>query len=195
MAPRSKIQFEEIRKEKMQLIMDSALELFAQFGYETTSINRIARKAGISKGLMYNYFQSKEQLIEAILNKGIDEMLNIFDINKDGEIVAEELEFYINESFKMIKEKRIFWKLYYSVTLQPSVFRLIEKKIDEMYTPVFTKMVNYFKSSGFENPEIETVLFYSLIDGVTFDYVFKPDLFPLDIIKKEIIKRYCRKKN
>ena len=60
MSPRTPQQFEEIREEKMTLIMDIALEHFANEGYHTTTINHIARHAGISKGLMYNYFESKE---------------------------------------------------------------------------------------------------------------------------------------
>lgn len=193
--PRTKIQFEEIRKEKKQLIMDTALELFAQNGYDTTSIKQIAKKAGISKGLMYNYFQSKEELVETILNKGIDDMLEILDPNNDGEIDPEELEFFINETLRILKENRVFWRLYYSISVQTSVFKLIENRIDELYKPIMTKMLTYFEKAGFENPLNECIIFSSLMDGISFNYVFKPDLIPIDAIKKEIINKYCRKNN
>ncbi|NJK98866.1 MAG: helix-turn-helix transcriptional regulator [Bacteroidales bacterium] len=41
-----------IRQEKRVLIMETALELFAANGYENTTINQIAKKANISKGLL-----------------------------------------------------------------------------------------------------------------------------------------------
>ena len=64
MSPRTKQQFEDIREEKRSLIMKVALELFAEEGYHNTSISKIASRAGISKGLLYNYFDSKEDLIK-----------------------------------------------------------------------------------------------------------------------------------
>ena len=194
MAPRTEEQYKEIRHEKRQLIMNTTLELFALHGYESTTINQIAKRANISKGLLYNYFESKEDLLEAILNKGIDEMMEIFDPNKDGILEVSEMEFFINESFKMVEKNRVFWKLYMSVSLQPAVFKLIEKRIEELYQPIMKMTANYFQEAGFENPLIETIIFGALMDGITMDYVMKPDLFPLEHIKKELINRYCNHK-
>ena len=71
MSPRTPKQFEEIREEKKTLIMDVALEHFANEGYHNTTINHIAKHAGISKGLMYNYFESKEELLAEIINRSM----------------------------------------------------------------------------------------------------------------------------
>jgi len=195
MSPRTEKQFEEIREEKKQLIMETAMELFALHGYENTSISQIARKANISKGLLYNYYESKEELLETILHTGIDELLEVFDPNKDGVLEVPEMEFFLTETFRIIKEHRNFWKLYMSISLQTSVFKLIEKRIEELYVPLTKMTVDYFSTAGFKNPVIEAVLFGALLDGITLDYVMKPDMFPLDNIKDELIERYCRMKN
>ncbi len=192
MTPRTTKQFEEIREEKKLLIMNVAMELFALHGYENTSISQIAKKANISKGLLYNYFESKEELLKAILDKGIDELIEIFDPNKDGILEVPEMEFFLTETFRIIKEQRDFWKLYMSITLQTSVFKLIEKRIEDLYIPLTKMTVDYFTNAGFENPMIEAILFGALLDGITIDYVMKPDMFPLDSIRDELIKRYCR---
>ena len=194
MSPRTEQQYEEIRQEKTQLIMESALELFASNGFENTSISQIAKKAKISKGLLYNYFESKEDLIEAILNKGIDDMLNVFDPNKDGTLEIEEMKFFISEAFRLIKENRIFWRLYFAISFQPSVFKLIEKRIEEMYEPIMKMMVNYFTSMGYENPMMESIIFGAVMDGISIDYVMKPDIYPFEEVKNDIINRYCKPK-
>ena len=67
MSPRSAKQFDEIRKQKKELILESALELFAENGFHATSISQIAKKAGISKGLIYNYFESKNEILNLSL--------------------------------------------------------------------------------------------------------------------------------
>ena len=86
--------------------MDTALEHFANEGYFSTTINHIAKHAGISKGLMYNYFESKEALLKAIIHKSVNEVFNYFDIDRDGYLSEEEFEFFIRKINVMLKEKR-----------------------------------------------------------------------------------------
>lgn len=54
--------FNKIRPEKRQLIIDSATEEFAEWGYEKGSTDRIISRSGISKGGLYEYISSKEDL-------------------------------------------------------------------------------------------------------------------------------------
>src|SRR5660397_145107 len=84
MSPRSAKQFKEIRKEKKDLIMEVALELFAENGFHATSISQIAKKAGISKGLPYNYFESKKELLDELITHGFNSIFENFDLNQDG---------------------------------------------------------------------------------------------------------------
>ena len=101
MSPRTEEQFKEIRDQKKQKILDAALEIFAEEGYYPSSISKIAKKAGISKGLIYNYFSSKEELIKIIAYDGIERLMVSFDPNHDGILTQEELIFMINESFSL----------------------------------------------------------------------------------------------
>jgi AcrR family transcriptional regulator len=195
MSPRTEKQFEEIREERRQQIMNVALELFANNGFDTTSISQIARKAKISKGLLYNYFSSKEDLVRAILDKGIDDLIAVFDPNKDGVLDIPEMEFFINESFNMLSGHRIFWKLYFAITFQPSVFKLIQKRIDELYKPMTRMMMEYFSGLDYKDPLTESIIFGALLDGISLNYVMQPELFPLARVKNELIDRYCTKKN
>ncbi|MCX6259928.1 MAG: TetR/AcrR family transcriptional regulator, partial [Bacteroidia bacterium] len=77
--------------------------------------------AGISKGLMYNYFESKEALLKAIIHKSITEVLNYFDIDRDGYLSEEEFEFFVRKVNVMLKEKRSFWRLLFQLLMQNDV--------------------------------------------------------------------------
>jgi AcrR family transcriptional regulator len=121
MSPRTPKQYEEIREEKIALIMDTALEHFANNGYYATTISHIAKHAGISKGLLYNYFESKEALLKAIIHKSIAEVYNYFDIDRDGYLTEEEFEFFIRKADIMLKEKRSFWRLFFQLLMQDDV--------------------------------------------------------------------------
>lgn len=52
----------EIRREQ---ILDAAVKLFSEKGYAGASIRDLAREIGVTEGLLYHYFSSKEQLLEA----------------------------------------------------------------------------------------------------------------------------------
>ena len=121
MSPRTARQYKEIREEKIALIMDTALEHFANEGYYATTINHIAKHAGISKGLMYNYFESKEALLKAIIHKSITEVLNYFDIDMDGYLSEGEFEFFVRKVNVTLKEKRSFWRLLFQLLMQNEV--------------------------------------------------------------------------
>src|SRR6202171_6668331 len=52
---------------KRRQIIEGARSLFLAQGFDAASMGEIARKAGVSKGTLYVYFESKEQLFEAIV--------------------------------------------------------------------------------------------------------------------------------
>jgi AcrR family transcriptional regulator len=54
-------------------ILEHAMRLFVERGYDATSINHIIGRAGISKGAFYHHFQSKEDLIEALAARYAEE--------------------------------------------------------------------------------------------------------------------------
>ena len=190
MMPRTEEQFEEIREERKQLIMDAALELFACEGYYPTSISSIAEKAGVSKGLMYNYFESKEALIKEIIFSGMEEMLGIFDPNKDGILTEDEFVFFINEAFRMLTENLKFWKLYFAVIVQPPVLKLIDKRIREISKPLEDVMIQYYKSHGVKDARTEAILFGSVVDGLAMNYIMNPDGFPVESAKEMTKNRF-----
>jgi TetR/AcrR family acrAB operon transcriptional repressor len=54
-------------QEREQRILDAAANLFAHYGYDKTAVSDIARDAGISQGAIYLHFESKDDLLEALL--------------------------------------------------------------------------------------------------------------------------------
>ena len=98
--------------------MDVALKHFAIEGYFRTTINHIAKHAGISKGLMYNYFDSKEALLKAIIHRSVNEVYKYLDIDKDGYLSAQEFEFFVRKINAMLNGKKFFWQLLFQLLMQ-----------------------------------------------------------------------------
>ena len=60
------------KKEKRILILEAAKELFEEKGYHEAKISEIAIVAGIGKGTVYEYFESKQSLFEEMIIYFID---------------------------------------------------------------------------------------------------------------------------
>ena len=62
---------ESMDTQKIANIMSVALDEFALYSYDKSSYNNIIKKAGMSKGTMYYYFKSKEDLFNTLLSATI----------------------------------------------------------------------------------------------------------------------------
>ena len=188
--PRTNEQLEEIRFEKKKIIMESAMELFAEKGFTATSVSMIARHADISKGLLYNYFESKETLFSEILNLGLDRLFEGFDKNRDGFLTKEEFIYFLNESLDIIVIDIKFWRLYFMVIIKPETQKLLEPKIIEKVLPFLTVLSEYFERQGYENPMAMARLLGAILDGIGLNYMVDPENFPINEIKNIIISKF-----
>lgn len=188
MSPRTQEQFEEMRESRREQIMNAALELFATEGYSHCSISRLASHAGISKGLMYNYFHSKEALLVALIEEGMSDIMAFFDPDHDGILTTEELAGFIREVFRSMMDNQQFWILYINIIFQPRVKELLAGKpfsnIMDQYGPM---MMNYFTDQGFENPALEMLTFSALIEGFGVLLVYTESGYELP---EELVRSY-----
>ncbi len=175
--PRSQEQYDEIRKQKKELIMGVALELFAKNGYHATSISQITQKAKISKGLIYNYFESKKEILDELIAHGFDEIYDNFDLNKDGTLTEDEFVYFIKQSFKLVHENSQHWKLFFSLLLQPSITETFAKDYREKAAPVFNMLLNFIQSKGSKDPEGDLIAISSMLEGAFLYYVAMPGYF------------------
>ncbi len=191
MSPRTEQQFGEIRESRKKEIMDTALELFSTEGFYSTSISKIAERAGISKGLLYNYFDSKEDLIKTIIYNGIDSLTKFIDPNRDGVLTKEEMRFFLEGMFRALKTESQYWRLYFNLFFQPRVLKLVEKRLLVMVNTYLKMLSAYFASTGSEDPNTDAIFFGALLDGIGFQFMVNPENFPLEKVKNKLLKMYC----
>jgi AcrR family transcriptional regulator len=192
MSPKTYKQFDNIREEKKSLIMDVALLLFANRGFHDTTIANIAKHAGISKGLIYTYFEGKENLLASIIERSVSEIYKYFDLNRDGYLTEDEFEFFIRKLGKALNEKQEFWRLIFQVLLQnevrdqflnsfletESLVRSGKELKNGIFISNFMKILTeYFvrktKSRGAEyDPYLELNMFLLTLKGFAVTYIY-----------------------
>ena len=75
------------RKEaRPQELLDAALELFVEKGFAATRSDEVAVRAGVSKGTLYLYYPSKEELLKAVIRQNLSQLI------AEGSGIADEFE-------------------------------------------------------------------------------------------------------
>ena len=89
--PRTKKQFEEMRNATKEKIQTAAMHLFAQKGLAATNVQEIADAAGISIGLLYRHYKTKEALFYELVEFAIEGLKEISDRLQSDESPKEIL--------------------------------------------------------------------------------------------------------
>jgi AcrR family transcriptional regulator len=172
--------------------MRSALELFAQSSYHSVSIKDIANKSQISKGLLYNYFESKEDLLKAIIIQGLNSMNDLIDPDHDGVITSGEMRLMIDEMFHILTDHRVFLMLYFSILTQPDVMVLASKEIENFFEHLIRMLQAYFRVRGSADPRADAILFGAILDGIFFNYILNNRDYPIEQVKNRIVELFVK---
>jgi len=82
--------YQRRKEDRPQEITEAAFAAFAEKGFTATKVEEVARRAGVSKGLLYLYFKTKEELFKAVIRNvvtpRVDELTRTLD---DSELDAE----------------------------------------------------------------------------------------------------------
>ncbi len=79
-------------EDKRKLLLDAAVRVFARNGYHGARVGDIAEEAGVAHGLLYHYFDSKEQVLQVVFRENFGELLGRFrEVEQADEPAAEKL--------------------------------------------------------------------------------------------------------
>ena len=147
----------EVRKKEL---LDAALELFYESGYDNTSINDIIKKVGVTKGAFYYHFRSKDEVLDTIALKQAQEMVEVFakvadrndnhSLEKINRIISGMQQYRADTQGKRLKifevmdkteNLKLKQKVYenYMRLSKPIVTKIIEQGIKEgVFTTTFS---------------------------------------------------------
>ena len=190
--PRTKEEFEQIRNKSKRAIMETALELFATKGFHSTSISQIAKEAGVSKGLMYNYFDSKDELLKAILMDAYEEGSQLVTEElKLPDTPQEHLKHIIQGFHYMIKNRLQHWKLLTALAFQDDATKLIHDEVLPKKEVIIQQFIHLFEELGYEKAKQEAYMVGAIMDGIGFQYMALGEDYPLDEMIQYLIDKYC----
>ena len=106
-----------LTKEQTDSILSIAAEEFAEKGFAGTAVSSIAKRVGVSVGVIYKYYAGKEDLFNACVAKSLNTMEEVLDSAKmSGGSMLEMADVLITEAQRLAKEKPEYIRLYHQIT-------------------------------------------------------------------------------
>ncbi|WP_052864407.1 MULTISPECIES: TetR/AcrR family transcriptional regulator [Streptomyces] len=120
--------------ERRRELLDTAAEVFAEQGYNATTVRKIADAAGMLAGSLYYHFDSKESMLDEILATFLDELWAGYDTVLDAGLGPREtIEALVTESFREIDRHRaavaIYQKEARALAAQPRFAYLADSQV------------------------------------------------------------------
>lgn len=125
----------ELKKaETRKAIIESAVQLFTEKGFEKTSIENIAKQAGIGKATVYTYFATKDEIFLTFCDDELEEAFaNLQAPNQEDVKLVDQLVDFFMLKFRFITQNREFGRQMLREMLFPKVVNEKAKEHDQRY--------------------------------------------------------------
>ena len=177
-----------MREEAQARILTAAEAVFTARGYEGASLTAITKAAGVSYGLASYYFKNKEQLLQHVLHARVDAvMTHAADTPAEdpGQALAEIIDYMLYGAAADPASAAA----HLSVMLQPDareVYVGAEAAAEESLTRAENRLRQIFAARGARRPDVEEVLFRSVLEGAMFKIAVYGSDYPVEQIRRRI---------
>ena len=179
--------------EKRNKIIEKGFELMCNNGYYNTNTNEIAKYAGVSTGIIYQYFNDKKDIfmagVENYANKIMYPMLNILktqkiDLNNLDEILSDMIDNFIKSH---TISKKAHEELMAMSHLDEDVKNIFKNSELEMTNKIVSLLENNEITTNHLKEKVHIII--GVIDNLCHEIVYhKHEQLNYDIMKKEVIK-------
>jgi AcrR family transcriptional regulator len=192
-SPRSATANEELRERSRRRILDAALAVFAERGYEGATISQIATRAEVGRGLVSYYFASKEVLLETLLTEALLAMYQAVEPLPAERTADERLAGLIDRTLQGAAETVDVQRLILSLMLQPST-RVAYTRAEQVNLAALERAEDQiravFTERGAADPAAEEATLRSILEGVIVKLTVYPETYPLAAVRARIFQMY-----
>lgn len=169
--------FDRIPDSRREKILDVGIDEFAENGYEKANINVIAQKAGISIGLMYKYFSTKEDLFITCVNHGMEILdATLSHIMQSDEKLLKKAEMLIRATCQHSRRNAKYIKIYNEIASEKDAARAdlfadeIEAPTSRLYIQAITDAQNAGDIREDADPRLFAFFLDNLLTSLQFSY-------------------------
>lgn len=160
---------QDYRNTAKKRILDSSTKLFYERGYNNASMDDIAKDIGVTKGTLYLYFKSKEEILDETCRINISIMENIMGRIDNNNFISSIRKFF-EEELNQPDHIKFYWVFALSeLNINPKVNNIIKESYAK-YKLYITKIINQIKDAGILPAEINSadlaMIFIAFHNGI-----------------------------
>lgn len=161
--------FDNAEPYRREAVIETGIDEFSTYGFENANINVIAKKAGMSVGLMYKYFETKEDLFITCMDEAIKVMDSSFDTVLSSQTTpGHMLEQLIRIVQKTSKENVKYLKLYNEITKLSSsnAAEYYSNRIESISAKIYQQVLKPAQESGYIRSDCDLDMFAFFFDNI-----------------------------
>ena len=157
------------KNNKYKRILESAVRVFAQYGFYQSTISQIAKEAGVADGTIYLYFKNKDDILVQSFSYKIKQVFERFKKEVErGQTAKDKLINLIRHHLKVFQSDRDLAVLYQTETHQSK--RLAEDQIKEM-SKMYLDIISEIVEQGQQEGSIRKDLYMGLVKRIVIGSV------------------------
>ena len=167
--------FNNISEEKRNKILSVAINEFACNGFENANINTIAKKAQVSVGSLYKYFDTKTDLFLTSVNYGIQNLEAVMEEVIVSDVpIMEKFEKLIRIAIESSRRDNILIKLYNVVTSQTNsaVAKTVATQMEGITCEAYKRVIADGQEQGEIRKDIDPGMAAYLVDNILMNIQF-----------------------
>ena len=175
---------------KKDTVLSVATNLFAEQGFENTSVAKICEDANVSKGLVYHHFKTKDDILRQIFSDATNRMIAISNSPETEINPKQQITALIENICSQLKADKSYFQLNLNIMLQPSTRSILNDLIIIRSSHILEATKNIFRKINASQSDIMSYMFIAEIDGVALNYLTVFQDYPLDQIKNHLKSKY-----
>ncbi len=167
--------FERISDERRERILEIGIEEFASKGYEKANINIIARNAGISIGLMYKYFATKEDLFLTCITRGMRFLENTLEeLMQSRDKLLVKAEKLLRAACELSMKNANYIRLYNEITAEKDGKRavMLARQVETSTSRIYITAIAQALACGDVRQDLDPRLFAFFLDNLLMTLQF-----------------------
>ena len=197
MSPRGPAANEERRETARKKILDASLRVFARKGFHAASMEAIAEDSGVSKGLPYKYFRSKEDLLAQALNARLDHLDELGAKIRSIADPRERLVAWVDGILDHVARDPGTSRLYLALSLDGSLSQVLKEAIHsqrEKLARYLDAVRGFLTDLGSPEPELDALLLRSTLLGLCLRMVRPIEPVPIEEAKRRVLELFVPKR-
>ncbi|GHI09612.1 TetR family transcriptional regulator [Streptomyces cellostaticus] len=186
MSPRSASVNEELRRRSRERLLQAAVELVDEHGFEATTLSDIADRAGSARGLVSYYFPGKRQLVQSavhrLMHRTLEEALEREPHTEDG---RERLARTVDAILGLARDRPVLMRQHMAGLLQAEGFVQCpeQQRLSELLSDTVARC-------GSEDVAADYPLLRALLMGAVYAALVPGVPMPVPVLRAELFKRY-----